>query len=110
MDLKSIKGALKSAAGKASKAAHEAGISAYASAKGAVANAASVVPADCAALYGRGLEWRCLMGQYRLPLVRASLATVAFQFDSYQLDYNIWAGDSASASGGARECSRVAAV
>ena len=41
MDLKSIKGALKSAAGKASKAAHEAGISAYASAKGAVANAAS---------------------------------------------------------------------
>ena len=66
----------------------------------AVANAASVVPADCAALYGRGLEWRCLMGQYRLPLVRASLATVAFQFDSYQLDYNIWAGDSASASGG----------
>ena len=41
MDLKSNKGALKSAAGKASKAAHEAGISAYASAKGAVANAAS---------------------------------------------------------------------
>ena len=41
MDLKSIKGALKSAAGKASKAAHEAGISAYASAKGAVTNAAS---------------------------------------------------------------------
>ena len=41
MDLKSIKGALKSAAGKASKAAQEAGISAYASAKAAASNAAS---------------------------------------------------------------------
>lgn len=57
---------------------------------------ASVVPESCAALYARASAgvasdgaWRCLMGQYRLPLLEAPLSLVAFRFDSYQLSSDL---------------------
>eukprot|EP00971_Amphidinium_carterae_P099110 1959720-Amphidinium_carterae.1 len=46
------------------------------------------VPAECLLAY-KGEEWKCIMGQYRMALVKTPYMLVAAQFDRYQLDLNV---------------------
>lgn len=42
--------------------------------------------AECAARWGGAEQWRCLFGEYRLPLVRTPYMAIGSQFDTYQMD------------------------
>jgi len=55
----------------------------------ALANVSAVVGAPCAARYGGSAdEWKCIFGQYRLPLLAAPHFAIGQQFDSFQLGQN----------------------
>jgi len=54
-------------------------------------NVSAVISSQCAEAY-EGEEWKCLMGQYRMPYVWVRYAMVASSFDSYQLATNIGYG------------------
>lgn len=45
--------------------------------------------AECAARYPGVEAWRCLFGQYRLPLVQTPYMLIQSQYDSYQLTLNL---------------------
>ena len=45
-------------------------------------NTTGVIPDDCSQLY-KDNEWRCLFGQYRVPLIKTKFVLFADQYDSY---------------------------
>jgi hypothetical protein len=46
------------------------------------------VNSQCSEKY-QGQEWKCLCGQYMLPLVQTPSQIIIYQYDSYQLGKNI---------------------
>lgn len=50
-------------------------------------NAFSVVSAECNKKYPMTEAWKCLFGQYRMPLVKTPNLMIASQFDSWQLSH-----------------------
>ena len=44
---------------------------------------------QCAARWDGAERWRCLFGEYRLPLIRTPYMAIGSQFDSYQLAFDI---------------------
>ena len=52
-------------------------------------NVKNVISEECANLYGNNNTWKCLYGQYRVPLIRTPYFMVASQYDAYQLGYNV---------------------
>ena len=54
------------------------------------------VPIDqaCASYYPGATSWKCLFGQYRLPLVRTPYVAIGSQHDSYQLGKNLLSSSS----------------
>ena len=45
---------------------------------------------ECEAKYDRqDGAWRCLFGEYRLPLIRTPYMVIGAQFDTYQLDHDL---------------------
>ena len=44
---------------------------------------------QCAARWDGAERWRCLFGEYRLPLIRTPYMAIGSQFDSVQLAYDI---------------------
>ena len=45
---------------------------------------------ECEAKHGRqDGAWRCLFGEYRLPLIRTPYMVIGAQFDTYQLDHDL---------------------
>lgn len=51
------------------------------------ANTSGVISAECAAAYPQA-PWKCLFGQFRLPLVQTSYFLSQSQFDDMQVDYD----------------------
>jgi len=51
-------------------------------------DAASVVNENCAMMY-RGVEWKCIFGQYRMPFLRSPFFMTASQYDSWQLRFDV---------------------
>jgi len=43
----------------------------------------------CAAAFGEAEQWKCIMGQYRMPHVETPYLLVAAQYDSFQLGTNV---------------------
>lgn len=52
-------------------------------------NVKNVITEECANLYKGNDTWKCLYGQYRVPLIRTPYFMVASQYDAYQLGYNV---------------------
>ena len=58
-----------------------------------MANASGRLGAECARRYGAAADrWKCLFGEYRLPLVRGPVLLSASQYDSFQLLSNLGMG------------------
>ena len=53
----------------------------------ALVNATGVITPACATAYA-GEEWKCLYGQYRIPMLQTPYLINAAQFDRFQLPYN----------------------
>jgi hypothetical protein len=51
-------------------------------------NASAIYGEECAAAMPPGEEWRCIMGQYRMPFLRTPYLANEAQFDSFQLEFN----------------------
>ena len=47
------------------------------------------VISECSAIYPEKEAWKCLFGQYRIPLVETPFFMVASQYDAYQLLNNV---------------------
>ena len=52
-------------------------------------NATNRLGSRCAAAYQGPEAWRCLFGQYRLPMLETPYGLNADQFDTFQLEYNL---------------------
>ena len=46
---------------------------------------------ECAQLYP-GEKWKCIVGQYRMPLIKTPYLLLADQYDSYQLGMHMKTG------------------
>jgi hypothetical protein len=55
----------------------------------ALVNATARLGPGCAALYPYEEQWKCLFGQYRMPLLQTPYLLNAAQDDKFQLPYNI---------------------
>ena len=54
---------------------------------------------ECASVYAGTEAWKCIFGQYRLPLLHTPYVAVGSQHDSYQLGNNLGAVSPATAVG-----------
>lgn len=45
--------------------------------------------AECPRAYAGPEQWKCIMGQYRMPYIQTPYLLVASQFDSFQLEQNV---------------------